>query len=64
MLMTMPMSSLPGVGSPSRRAPVTSAERMYALDEARDGESFEVMFATIARGRDDNASFLQRIGLA
>jgi hypothetical protein len=35
---------LPGVGSPLRIAPVTNAERMYALDEAwnaRDWDTFD-----------------------
>ena len=41
---TMSMSTLPGVGSPLRLAPVTNAERMYALDEAwnaRDWDTFD-----------------------
>src|ERR1700758_1946978 len=41
---TMSMSTLPGVGSPLRLAPVTNLERMYALDEAwnaRDWETFD-----------------------
>lgn len=40
----MSMSTLPGVGSPLRLAPVTNAERMYALDEAwnaRDWDTFD-----------------------
>jgi hypothetical protein len=41
---TMSMSTLPGVGSPLRLAPVTNLERMYALDEAwnaRDWDTFD-----------------------
>jgi hypothetical protein len=44
MSMTESASSLPGVGSPLRLAPVTNLERMYALDEAwnaRDWETFD-----------------------
>jgi predicted ester cyclase len=44
MSMTTSMSTLPGVGSPLRLAPVSNAERMYALDEAwnaRDWDTFD-----------------------
>jgi predicted ester cyclase len=44
MSMAMSMSTLPGVGSPLRLAPVTNLERMYALDEAwnaRDWDTFD-----------------------
>ena len=44
MSMTMPISTLPGVGSPLRLAPVTNLERMYVLDEAwnaRDWDTFD-----------------------
>ena len=44
MSIAMSMSTLPGVGSPLRRAPVTNMERMYALDEAwnaRDWDTFD-----------------------
>ena len=44
MSMTKPISTLPGVGSPLRLAPVTNLERMYALDEAwnaRDWDTFD-----------------------
>jgi hypothetical protein len=58
MSMTESASTLPGVGSPLRLAPVTNLERMYALDEAwntRDWETFD---------KYDNASFMQQVGLA
>jgi hypothetical protein len=35
MSVTTSMSTLPGVGSPLRLAPVTNLERIYALDERR-----------------------------
>ena len=44
MSIAMSMSTLPGVGSPLRLAPVSNLERMYALDEAwnaRDWETFD-----------------------
>jgi hypothetical protein len=44
MSMTMSMSTLPGVGSLLRLAPVSNIERMYALDEAwnaRDWDTFD-----------------------
>jgi SnoaL-like polyketide cyclase len=44
MSMTESASTLPGVGSPLRLAPVTNLERMYALDEAwnaRDWDTFD-----------------------
>jgi hypothetical protein len=44
----MSMSTLPGVGSPLRLAPVSNLERMYALDEAwnaRDWDTFDAYHA-------------------
>jgi hypothetical protein len=44
MSITAPVSTLPGVGSPLRLAPVTNLERMYTLDEAwnaRDWQTFD-----------------------
>jgi hypothetical protein len=42
--LTLPKSTLPGVGSPLRVAPVSNLERMYVLHEAwndRDWETFD-----------------------
>jgi hypothetical protein len=44
MSLTLSKSTLPGVGSPLRVAPVSNLERMYVLDEAwnaRDWETFD-----------------------
>ena len=44
--MTESASTLPGVGSPLRPAPVTNLERMYSLDQAwnaRDWDTFDAL---------------------
>jgi hypothetical protein len=58
MSITAPVSTLRGVGSPLRLAPVTNLERMYALDEAWNARDWETFDAITSRARSS------RTGLA